>query len=209
MSKDYLVTFLSTGGEGVQYANTISVHDDELGGTRDVSDVVDLVDTWLTSKYRAMLPTSTHLSVLRCFRIPDVYGDDSNVALKDINLAGTGNVGDGQMGREVTLTLTLRSQHTSRRKMGRLSIPSPEDSATLASSGAWDVGSNFYDKVGQFADALLAGHDVGIGGVEGHLSTRIYSRKQHKEGTGDKTTDVDTYKRQPRPRWLRRRVSIP
>jgi hypothetical protein len=209
VAKDYLLTFLSTGVGGVEYANTICVHDDELGGPRDVGDVVDLVDTWLRTPYKNLLVSSTTVDVLRCFRIPDVFGTDSNVTSKLIGQPGTLTGPDGKLPREMTLTLSLRSNHTSRRSQGRLSIPSPLNSAYVDSSGNWSTGSAFWSAVGTFGDALLAGHDVGVLGVDGHLSTRVYSRQTHKEASGDKTHDVDTYIRRARPRWLRRRVSIP
>lgn len=209
MAKDYLATFLSTQSSGVQCANTICVHDDELGGPASPSDRVNDVDTWLTTKYRAMLPTSTIVDVLRLFQIPDVYGDDSFVANKFLALAGTLAGADGVMPRETTLTLSLRSNHTSRRSQGRISIPSSLNSSNLNSDGNWKTDSAYWNNTGTFAAALLAGHDMGVLGADGHLSTRIYSRRQHQEGTGEKTVDVDSYLRRPRPRWLRRRVSIP
>jgi hypothetical protein len=113
------------------------------------------------------------------------------------------------MGRELTLTLSLRSNHTTRRSMGRLSIPSPQNSAALISNATWLTSGGYYIAIGAFGDALLAGHDIGLAGVDGHLSTRIYSRADHKEGVDDPTYDVKSYLRQPRPRWLRRRLSIP
>jgi len=207
--KNYLVTFLSTGSAGEMYANTICVHDHDLSAGRSVQNVVDEVDTWLTTAYRGLLQTNATLNALRCFHIPAVYGDDSDVVTKLKGVAGTLAAGDGKMGREITLTLTLRSSHTTRRSQGRLSLPSPENSATLDSAGKWAAGVSYWINAATFGDALLAGRDIGLAGVDGHLSTRIYSRSDHKEGDSDPTYDVTSYLRQPRPRWLRRRVSIP
>lgn len=209
MAKDYLATFLSHQSSGVQCANTICVHDDELGGPSSPSDRVDDVSTWLTTKYRALLPTSSVLDVLRLFQIPDTYGDDSVSVDKLIGSAGTLAGADGVLPREVCLTLSLRSNHTSRRSQGRIEIPSPLNSGCLDSSANWKTDTAYWTNIGTFADALLAGHDLGILGADGHLSTRVYSRRQHQEGKDPKTVDVDSYTRRPRPRWLRRRVSIP
>jgi hypothetical protein len=209
VSQDYLLTFLSTGPDGEQYSNTICVHDDEFGGDHSPSYVVDQCDTWLSAKYRACMPPATILNVLRCFAIPDTYGADTSVAEKVINGAGTGAASDGQFPREVTMTLALRSDSTSRRRQGRISLPSPLRKSAFSTDGTWATADTFWTNAGLFGQALLDGHDEGIGGVDGHLSTRVYSRTQHKEGTGDKTHDVKSYIRRPRPRWLRRRVSIP
>lgn len=209
MAKDYLCTYLSHGSAGEQYANTFCVHDDEAGSARDEGSVANEVDSWLTTKYRNMLVSGTIVDVLRVYRIPAVYGDDSTVSSKLLGLAGTLTGADGKLPREMTLTLALRSSHTSRRSQGRLSIPSPSNSAYLTAGGDWLTSSAFWSAVGTFGQALLDGHDVGALGVGGHISTRIYSRRQHQEGSGDKTTDVTSYLRRPRPRWLRRRNSIP
>jgi hypothetical protein len=116
---------------------------------------------------------------------------------------------DGVLPREICMTLSLRSNHTSRRAQGRIEVPSSLNSSNLDSSANWKTDSAYWNNTGTFADALLAGHDLGVLGVDGHLSTRVYSRRQHQEGKDPKTYDVDSYVRRPRPRWLRRRVSIP
>lgn len=209
MAKDYLITFLSTGSLGEMYANTICVHDDESGSARDEGDVVDEVDDWLTTKYRAICQTVTTLDALRCFRIPAVYGAETSVALKAKGVAGTMAAGDGKIPREMTLTLSLKSASTSRRQNGRISLPSPEGSAQVTNTGQWNTAGDYWVAAGVFGNALLAGHDVGALGIGGHLSTRIYSRRQHKIGSGDKTHDVDSFIRRSRPRWLRSRVTSP
>lgn len=209
VAKDYLLSYLSTGNTGVQTANTICVHDDELGGPRDVDSVVDYVDTWLTTLYRACLSSNWTVDALRCFRIPDTYGADTNITSKLIGAAGTITGADGKLPREAALTLSLRSNHTSRRSMGRIEIPSPLSSTQMATDGSWSTSGSYWLACGAFGAALLAGHDIGVLGVDGHISTRVYSRVTHKSGVGDKTTDVKTYLRRPRPRWVRRRVSAP
>jgi len=205
---DYLVTFRSTGAIGEQYANTICVHDtaDTIFGAQAILDMLDTVDTWLTAKYVAMLPSSVVLDELHGFRIPATYGDASEVAGKAIATGGTLGAGDGKMPRETSLILALRSESTSRRHQGRLYLPSPRDSALLGSTSDWLTSTVYWTRVATFGQALLDGKDYGIGQ---HLSTRIYSRRQHIEGTGDKTKDVKTYIRRPRPHWLRRRVTAP
>jgi hypothetical protein len=206
---DYLLTYLSTYQGGVRIANTICVHDHDLSSGRSPGDVANEVDSWLTAKYRALMTSTATVDILRCFRIPDTYGADSTVSNKLLGLAGTAGAGDGLVPREMTLTLSLRSDHTSRRAQGRLELPTRLSSNDLASGGAWYVSSSWWASVATFADALLAGHDVGTLGVNGHMSTRIYSRAQHREGLDPKTYDINSYLRQPRPRWLRRRVSTP
>lgn len=209
MAVDYLLTFLSDDDVGVQYANTVCIHDSDPAGASSPDSRLDDVETWLKVKYANFLPSTITLRTLRLFRIPAVYGDDSEVASKDVNLVGALSVGTGTVPRETVLTLTLRSNHTSRRKMGRLFIPSPRNPSTLDGASRWVTSSSYVVNVKAFADALLAGHDLGVAGANGHLSTRVYSRQTHKEQSGDKTTDIDTYIVQPRPRWLRRRVTAP
>lgn len=209
MSKDYLVTFLSDDAGGVQYANTICVHDDELGGPRSPAEFVDEVEPWLKTKYTNCLPATLTLRVLRAFQIPAVYGDDSEIADKIVTQVGALSIGTGTVPRELTMILALRSSHTSRRKMGRLYMPSPRNPSMLDGDANWATGGSYYTNVGLFGQALLDGHDIGIAGADGHLSTRIYSRQTHKEASGDKTSDVDTYTRRIRPHFLRRRTTAP
>lgn len=209
MAKDYLLSFLSDDTVGVQYANTICIHDDELGGPRPGSEILDDIQSWLQTKYCNCLPTTLTLRVLKLFQIPAVYGDDSNVYTLASNTAGAISGADSRLPRELALCLALRSSHTSRRTMGHISIPSPRKSDQLDNNGNWNTAGDLWGAAATFGDALLAGKDIGIGGVDGHLSTRIYSRKAHKTGEGDKTTDVSSYTRRPRPIWVRRRRTAP
>ena len=208
MAKNYLVTFLSDDDVGTQYANTICVHDDELTA-RSGSQFIGEVETWLKTKYCNFLPTSMTLRALRAYHIPATYGADTDVATLSESQAGALSIGTGTVPREVTCTLTLRSTHTSRRSMGRLSLPSPRNPSTLDGSSNWVLASSYIANIKTFADALLAGRDIGTLGADGHLSTRIYSRKDHIEGDTDPTWDVSTYIVRPRPRWLRRRTTAP
>lgn len=209
MPKDYLASFHSLSVANVEYVNVLCVHDDELGGPRSPSEFLDEFDSWLTAKYRAILPTTVVLGDIRAFQIPSVFGADTEAALKLKGLAGTGMGADGLLPREATLTLSFRSNHTSRRSMGRISLPSPLASNALDGDGNWRTSATYWVNAGLLGDALLAGHDIGVLGADGHLSLRVYSRANHQQGTGDKTTDVTTYIRRPRPRWVRRRVSSP
>lgn len=209
MAKDYLLTFLSDDAVGVQYANTICIHDDELGGPRPGDEILDDIDTWLSTKYKDCLHSSVTLRVLRLFQIPAVYGDDSNIYTLAKNVAGSLSGPDTKLPREMALCLAFRSSHTSRRSMGHISLPSARASGYLDSDGLLNTAGDWWLKAGLLGDALLAGHDIGIGGVDGHLSFRVYSRKAHKLGEGDKTTDVSSYTRRRRPIWVRRRVTAP
>jgi len=209
VAKDYLLTFLSDDDVGVQYANTICVHDDELGGPRPGNEILDDIESWLKTKYTNFLPSSMTLRKLRLFQIPATYGDDSNVYEQGLTQVGALSIGTGTVPRESSATLTLRSSHTSRRKMGRLLLPGPRNPSMVNANGTWVTSGSYYTNIATFADALLAGKDMGIGGVDGHLSTRVYSRVAHIQGVGDKTTDINAYTIQPRVRWLRRRVTAP
>jgi len=136
-------------------------------------------------------------------------GDDSNVYEQGLTQVGALSIGTGTVPRESSATLTLRSSHTSRRKMGRLLLPGPRNPSMVNANGTWVTSGSYYTNIATFADALLAGKDIGIGGVDGHLSTRVYSRVAHIQGVGAKTTDINAYTIQPRVRWLRRRVTAP
>lgn len=209
MAKDYLLSWLSDDVVGVQYANTICVHDDELGGPRPGDEILDDIDSWLTTKYTNCLPSSLTLRVLRLFQIPAVWKADTNIYTLAKNAGGALTVGDGKIPREMALVLSIRSSHTSRQTMGHISLPSPRNSSMLDGDGNWNTAGSYWTNAGLLGDALLEGKDIGIGGVDGHLSTRVYSRKRHQTGEGDKTTDVGSYTRRLRPKWVRRRTTAP
>lgn len=212
MAVDYLFTFLSHDDIGTQNANTICVHDDgDLFGSSPsgMSDALDEVDSWLTTKYRALLPSASVLDVLRGFRIPAVYGDPTDVAEKAFGLAGTLGASDGQLPREVCCVVGLRTNSSSRRKQGRLFLPSTYHSGYVTSAGVWLAASAHRTSINTFFGALLAGHDTTLFHVGAHFSARIYSRQTHKEGVGDKTTDIKRYVIRARPHWLERRQTAP
>jgi len=81
---DYLLTFLSDDDVGVQYANTVCIHDSGPAGASSPDSRLDDVETWLKVKYANFLPSTITLRTLRLFRIPAVSRDDSEVASKDV-----------------------------------------------------------------------------------------------------------------------------
>lgn len=209
MAREWLVSILSHDQAGAVASNTICVHDN--GGTGGVdpagaTELLNEVDTWLTTSYRAILPTSSVLDRYHAFQIPDEYGAETITADKTKSVNGTLGPVDGKLPREMVGLLALRTNSTSRRKQGRLFLPSPEHGTYITSTGTWVTTAGVWPLWIAFADKLIAGHDFD---TDNHLSTRIYSRRQHAIGTGDKTTDVDSYALRERPKWLRRRESIP
>lgn len=213
MAVDYLATYLSHDTDtGAQIANTICVHDDGSFTGVDplgMSDVVNAIDSWLTTAYKALLGSHAIVDVLRLFRIPAVFGDPTTVFEKNINAAGTYPSPDGQLPRELACVLALKGGDTSRRHNGRLFLPTPRHSGIIASSGKFLASGTYWTSIGTFGSALLAGHDYTSTFGGGHLSTRVYSRAQHKLGTGDKTKDVVSVVARTDPRWVERRQTTP
>jgi hypothetical protein len=138
-----------------------------------------------------------------------VYGDPTEVSEKALNLSGSLGASDGQLPREVTMLVALRSNSTSRRQQGRLFLPPVYHSGYLTAGGLWLATSAQRTNTTTFFAALLAGHDTGIIHTGAHFSTRIYSRQTHKEGGSDKTHDVKRYVIRDRPHWLERRQTSP
>lgn len=209
MAREWLVSILSHDQAGAVASNTICVHDNGGIGGADPAGADELltqVDTWLTTRYRAIIPTSSVLDRYHAFQIPDVYGAETTVADRTIDLNGTLGPVDGKLPREMVGLLALRSTSSSRRKQGRLFLPSPEHGTYITTTGTWVTTSGVWPLWELFADQLLAGRDFD---EDNHLSLRIYSRRQHQIGTGDKTSDVNAYALRERPKWLRRRASIP
>lgn len=212
MAVDYLVSYLSHDNDnGCQIANTICVHDDgSTGGISPLndSDFVDAVDSWLTTLYKACLGGRTTVDVLRSFRIPAVYGDATTTFEKTIAATGTYPGVDGLVPPEVAVVLALKGGDTSRRHNGRIFVPTPRHSSVIASTGKFNTGSSWFTALNALKSALLSGHDVGSTDPN-HLSLRVYSRVQHKIGTGDKTKDVAAIVIRSDPRWIERRQTAP
>lgn len=210
MAREWLVTFASHDTDtGVQFANTICVHDNGGVGGADpasASDLLDAVDSWLGTKYKDVLPSSSILDVLRATEIPSTFGDPSSVGEKAIDDAGLMTGLDGQLPNSVTLVMAFRSDDTSRRHQGRIHLPSPRHSGFMTGIGQWNTGSSYWTKCNTLKGALEAGHDFD---TDNHLSLRVYSRRQHIEGTGDKTKDVSQVVLRNNPRWLNSRQTSP
>lgn len=209
MAVEWLATFGCTFDDGLKTATTFCVHDNGgVGGTdpAGAGDLADEVDSWLGLKFANCVGSRGIVDVLRVFRIPATFGDDSVGLDKPLARAGGQTSADGQLPREVNLLLALKTETTSRRYQGRVHLPPTYNSDHLTSSGLWDHATGYYTSVNTLKGALLAGHDFD---TDNHLSLRVYSRTAHRLDIGDKTKDVETIVIRDEPYWLRSRQSRP
>lgn len=197
------LSFLSHDGIGTLYANTICIHWQAAvaGPDESFSNAVHEAGEWLEAKYLKLLPND---GVLDRIVLRGVGADAGSLAERAYGANSTIGGGDGKLPREVANILSFRTGHAGRSGMGHIALPSPRDSGALTSSGGWDTSTAYWTHVGDFGDALLAGHDwTPLTLPAQHMSARVWSEKDVA------SYDMTAYIRRPAPRWIQRRQTVP
>jgi hypothetical protein len=151
----------------------------DLVTTPSAETVADNIVDWLASPYRAMLSTRDLL-----------LGATYNMDLQICAWAKT------------KTNAAVRGGHG-----GFFGTPAVDEAAFGGTHGQIATGNAYYLAVRAFADALLAGHDMGVLGADGHLSYVIYSRTRRFRGDDQYYFDGQSVTIDLRPHFLRSRKS--
>src|SRR5690349_4109656 len=163
------------------------------------------IDTWLGALYALMVTVDGELETIKVTEIPSDPHAVPTAAEKSVARAGgRDNSGDqlpdGVVAwNKVSTDAAIRSGHG-----GWFSLPAVRR-LNLATTGLFDTGTTFWTSQTNFNNALLAGHDYGPLGADGHLSMVLYSYTRHRRGDDDYLFDVTGISRAARVHWLRSR----
>lgn len=199
-----LLSFLSHDDVGTLMANTICVHWEPSGTATEEGSFANAVHEageWLKEPYRLLLSDAV---VLDRLVLRGVGADDGKSAERAYGVTGGAGTANGQMPREVALTLALRTNVAGRSGKGHIQIPALRDYGALGASGSFRTDTAWWGHVTAFGNALLAGHNYtdDLFSTQ-HMSTRVWSRK-HSE-----SHDVVAFIARTAPRWVERRQTVP
>jgi hypothetical protein len=198
-TENWLLTFESHDTHGVLFMNTIGVHYGAAGtGAVDDATLADNMKDWLATAYRAALPGWLTLDLLRARSAPHGSGVEE---IRTVGLAGSASA-SGDNPRELCVTLSFKTDQATRSGRGHISFPAPA-SETAYTAGIFSTSTAWWAALDTFINALAAGHDVGALGADGHLSHRVWSRKNQA------SYDVTAIIKRTQPRWVERRQTAP
>jgi hypothetical protein len=205
MSNVYTVALRSIDAGGVLYENTFAVKSDPVGvDIAEPSDVevVNAIKDWLLVPYRNCLAGRYTWSDIVA---RGILGHDGE-ATASVGAAGTLAAGTGILPKECVMIVSVKTAHVGRSGRGHFAVPSPGFSSYLADATSWQGFAAYYDNIGAFNAALLAGHTFtygDLGALSSHLSMQLWSRAD------DTSRDVTALIRRLPVRWLRSRSTAP
>lgn len=157
----------------------------DLPGTGNLSGdtVASDMSAWLKTLAKAMAPNTLSLSRVTVNRggpwgpgegEPQESGEHTIDETGTLATSGTATVPHG-----LCMRVTVKTSLASRRGRGRFHAPSPHWAAykSEAAPDNWSIGGGYWNAVVDFANALLAGHDVTHDLLDHHYSLRVHSRK--------------------------------
>jgi hypothetical protein len=198
---------------GVSVVNTFHVVARPNSGSDDPSadTVRDALDSALTTKYRAVLPTDATLLDLtvREELAPGDHGIPRE-SVKTIGSAGTRTAADTNLPPSMTLLATVRTNAAVRSGHGRLFLPLPTEQAALTGGAIWRTTNAFWLNSITFMNELLTQHHWTVLGLTaGNLDLVVYSRTRRERGDANYYFDATAYVLRPAPHWLRSRSTAP
>ena len=204
-SKDYYAAFRGTHvASGALIVNTLGVRSDwgtEIE-TPDAGEVADAFHDWLSAKYIAALPSTIKLDSVA---VREAYVVDPHTGEHAEGTVGTVSSG-GDLPREMTRVLSVKSDVATRHSRGRMFMPVPQSASSLQTAELYAVTGTWYTKLGEFVSAILAGHDFNYGtasAFSAHASGRVISRKFAQ------SYDIKSILIRDKVHWLRSRSSSP
>lgn len=177
-----------------------------VGGSLAAGTVASDLAGWLKTKAKAMAPTSLTLTQVRVNRGgpygPD-EGADPEAGNEAVDEVCTGSFGSTPIPHGICARVTIYTALASRRGRGRFHAPSPLAQLQLSSADVFNTSGAYFVAVKDFADTLLAGHDVTHDAIDHHYSLRVHSRVDHT------TRDAQKVLVRPQVSYLRSRLSAP
>lgn len=211
MAAVWRVTYESSSA-GVLFVNTHHVVSRPVGlstGAPSADQVRDALNTALTTKYRALLPSTFSVDVLDVREEVDpASGDIPEQSSMAIGLAGTRAVGTYETPLGLSQVVSFRTNAAVRSGHGRMWIP-VVDKDVLSTSGQLITTGALATATTAFFDELKSTHTITDGGNSWDCKQVVYSRTRRARGDEFFYFDVTAYIRRLTPHWLRSRQSAP
>lgn len=213
MASIWRCSYVSHHSSGVQFVNVFHVvnHDTSLiGHDATADDVRDALHTALTTKYRAILPTTVTVDTL-VVREELAPGSTSvpSESSQTIGAAGTLTTSGDQLPVPVCNLVTLYSNAAVRSGHGRLFLPGCVGAGNLDTNGNWDMATAYQTAVTAFMDELKATHTHSGWTSDQLMHLVVYSRTRRAAALANYWFDVVSYTKRTQPHWLRSRLSAP
>lgn len=212
MARIWRVSYEALDGNGIQIVNTFHVKVDPTAGVDlSASQLVDDVDSWLTTKVRACHTPGTTVGTVKVREsVAEWDGDTPSAAEKTVALAGTMTGSrDGKLEASLCIHGAVVTDVPKRYARGGIYFPPSYHSGDLTATGKWLNSSTYWLNCKALADQLLGGRDYGLGGLTGHISFVVYSLKRHKDGTDPHYFDAKSVKQSVNVARLLSRRSAP
>ena len=175
------------------------------GSEPSTADVLDGVDSLLTTAYRAMLPTPYQLTQLKLRQeVTPGSGDVPLSRVKVKNVAGTLAVSPQDLPVSVCGLISRTTDAAIRAGRGHVFTP-PIRSSSYLSGGALLTSGALWTAMQAFAALLDDSFDLGAVNPT-HVNPVIYSRARNARGQDPFTFEVTGAAASSRVRWLDSRV---
>lgn len=201
---------ISIGGAGEEIVSGIHVKADKAGlAAWSADDVAGYCKDWLETPYRNVMTTDDRLDEIRVTEHKSDVTEVPAQASRFPNLAGVQSGVDGKLPREACCWVSVKSGVPLRAARSGHHLPPWRHSGWLASTGQFNPSAAIWPYVTAWVNALKDGHDVGIAGVDGHLSTVIWSQTRVKRAQTPYVWDAVNVVPSQVVAWLRSRRTIP
>lgn len=206
----YRTTFSGHLADGTLVDHTMRLKFDRATDTRVASDAVNDVDSWLTIKIRNMAFTNVTYDTVTVTEEVDWWnGTVPDQAIKSIGLAGTLGAADGKASRAQCAWMKFSTGVPVKGAHGGMHSPPWNNSTSVGSDGLWLTSGGAWTAVQDLASTLLAGHDQGTGGIDGHISLVVYSTTRRRRGDANYYFDVKSIVVDRNVHFLRSRLTTP
>lgn len=206
MSRIYRATFECHHSNGTIARPSLHYQTDVplAGSEPDASDVANGIWTLLGTEFRAICPTSVTvdaISVAEEVIAPDIGAAGSHT----VALAGTMTVSGDPMPEGLVPVLNLHTDVRSRSARGWLHPPGPMGSSRV-SGDSWT--SVYLGVLNAFCAKLDDGFDLGTLQIT-RVNPKVYSRTRRERAEDPFVFSVKSATVNPRPHWLRTRMTTP
>jgi hypothetical protein len=171
--------------------------------------VRDALNTALTTKYRALMPTTFSVDLFDVREEVDPAGG-AIPSESSLTIAAAGTRAVGTFGEPLGLSqvVSFKTNAAIRSGHGRMWIPIV-DKDVLNTSGQLITTGALATATTAFFDELKSNHGVTIVADSWTLSQVVYSRTRRARGDANYYFDVTAYIRRLTPHWLRSRMTAP
>lgn len=212
MAKIWRITWSGTYADGVVTSNSLHFRTEPaaLGSDPPAGDVLNLIDTELTTLYRNCLPNTLKVHAViaaECLSPSEIaQGGVPEGSAKELELDGTLAPADTKLPEALSAIIQLRTGVPLRSARGYLSMPSPLGSAGLTTGGVWTGSTkSAYDA---FAAKLDDDYELGTVDVTSVIPV-VYSRTRHDRGISPWWFQIEAATLVNKARWRRSRTTAP